>query len=92
MTLQLNENSPKVQMFNNVSIKLKEHQLTSIYAMDQLEKTGKVERIIPSIIHNFHVYVEPLYGAHRNQELKNIKYTIDTNYGILADIVGSGKT
>jgi hypothetical protein len=93
MTLYLSENSPKIQQLKDVNIQFKEHQLTSIYAMNELEKTGKIERTINSIIHNFKVYTKPYFRYNQSsQDFKDIKYIIDTNYGILSDIVGSGKT
>ena len=97
-TILLNENSNKITHTSGLTIKLKEHQLTSIYAMDQLEQTGSVKRTINSYIHKYriveedsHRYYLP-YTRDTNQQLQPINYTIDTNFGILADVVGSGKT
>ena len=98
-TILLTESSPKILPPNDLKIKLKEHQLTSIYAMDQLEKTGKVERTIKSSIYKFQVYPDsssiqysPYWIPSAARNYKDIKYTIETNFGVLADVVGSGKT
>ena len=54
-TLLLDENSPKILQPSDLKIRLKEHQLTSIYAMNKLEQTGKIEQTIKSCIYKFQV-------------------------------------
>jgi hypothetical protein len=95
-TIPLDENSNRIIQPNNLKIKLKEHQLTSIYAMNELENNGKINRNIKSCIYKFQIYDESAANYYwlpdRAKNLKNIDYTIETNFGILSDIVGSGKT
>jgi hypothetical protein len=93
MTIQLlNENSNRIHHPKNISIQLKEHQLTSIYAMYNLEQTGQICRNIKSTIHNLKIYTENDWIPEILKNHKNIDYKIETNFGILADIVGSGKS
>ena len=94
-TLLLTENSNKIISSPNLTIRLKEHQLTSIYAMDELERTGVVKRTITSIIHKYQIHDEERYSFYSrfpDKTSKPIDYIIETNFGILADVVGSGKT
>jgi len=94
-TLLLNENSNKITQSQSLSIQLKEHQLTSVFAMDELERTGCVNRKINSMIHKYRIYEEDMYryfNRNNNKGLRDIEYIIETNFGILADVVGSGKT
>ena len=94
-TLLLTENSNKIVHNQSLNIRLKEHQLTSVYAMDELERTGTVNRKINSMIHKYRIIDEEtshFYRMNTNREVKEIEYKIETNFGILADVVGSGKT
>jgi len=107
MSSTLNENSNKIIHPKGLTIKLKDHQLASIYAMNQLEQNGKVVANIKSIVHRNKAYAESSdryrqYGYYYSYGLydipiakrvyKPIEYTIESNFGILSDIVGSGKT
>ncbi len=97
-TILLTENDQKITHPKGLKIKLKNHQLTSIYAMDKLEQTGKIDRNIKSSIYKFQIYSEDTRSYYYSwlpqnaKKFKDIKYTIETNFGILADVVGSGKT
>jgi len=94
-TILLNETSNKINVSTSLAIRLKEHQLTSVYAMNELERTGKVNRTINSFIHRYRIYEEEMnlyFSRTYERPLEPIEYTIETNYGILADVVGSGKT
>ena len=92
----LNEHNKKIENNNNILIKLKEHQKTSINAMLEFEESGKVVFSKKAYIDNFHVHHEEdgyYYRYHRNdKEFGDIEFEIESNYGILADKVGSGKT
>ena len=97
MSTLLDENTPKIIQPPNLKIKLKEHQYTSCYAMDKLERNGTIEKTIKSSIYKFNIYPADVYqnSFWISQEAKNfrdIDYTIKTNFGILADKVGAGKT
>ena len=100
-TLLLNESSPKINHPKSLKIKLKEHQLTTIHEMNRLEQTGEVNRTISSVIHKFEIYANPnIHTDYYNRywlpdnlkTYKDLNYKIQTNFGILGDIVGSGKT
>ena len=92
--------SPKVIQNNNIKISLKEHQKTAIHAMIKFEETGKVIYTKRAFIHNYQVRDEEMYNHYywrsNNEEFqkrsKDMIFEIETNYGILADKVGSGKT
>lgn len=94
MTTLLNELSEKINQPKNLQIKLKDHQLTSIYYANQLETTGIVTKTINSSIYKFTVYTPNDYYwlPSEVRNTKNINYTIRTNFGIIADKVGAGKT
>jgi len=97
LTTLLNDNAPKIIQPTNLKLKLKEHQITACHAMDKLERNGTIEKTIKSSIYKFNIYpAEKYQNSYRHyQEAKNfrdIDYTIKTNFGILADKVGAGKT
>ena len=92
----LNEESNKIEQNKKILLKLKEHQKTSIAAMLEFEDDGKVTYTKKSYIQNFHIYDEDngyYYRYHEeNNKFDNMRFEIESNYGILADKVGSGKT
>jgi hypothetical protein len=101
----LNADSAKIIQDNRITIKLKEHQKTAINAMLIFEQTGKVSFSKPAYIQNYQIYDEThlnhprYYIADRDeyekkeqQKYKEMNFEIESNYGILADKVGSGKT
>ena len=96
MVSLLTENSPKILHPKNMKIRLKEHQLTSIYSMYQLEIYGQINKIIKSTIYKFDILIDDSYKDRLflppDKTFKDINYKIETNFGILADMVGSGKT
>jgi len=83
----LNHNDSQIIPNNKIKIVLKEHQKTSIYAMLDFEKNKKVSYIKKCIISNNRIST-----TNNNNNLKDIYIEIETNYGILADKVGAGKT
>ena len=87
---QLDKND-LIKIKQNLTLQLKKHQETIICAMLKLENNGysnvKYEsRVIKNIIECKDDY------AWRNDEYKLLKFQIETNFGILADKVGAGKT
>lgn len=92
----LTENSSRILHPKNMTIKLKEHQLTSIYYMNQLETTGEINKTIKSVIYKFDILIDDPYKDRYflplDKVYNDIEYKIESNFGILADIVGSGKT
>lgn len=91
---------PKIIQDNKIKIKFKEHQRTAIRAMIDFEETGIVKFTKKAIISNYNIYDKDYYDRYyfyRNHtdildELKDTKIEIESNYGILADKVGAGKT
>ena len=99
----LNENSSKIIQDSRIKISLKEHQKTAIKAMIDFEDRGIVKFSREAAIQHFHIVDKEererenswYYNYYRNNqeiEYKNISFEIESNYGILADKVGSGKT
>ena len=98
--------SDKIFQNNMIKIKLKEHQKTAINAMLKFEETGIVAFTKKAYISNYNIYDEthynrygyyygynnPAYEEEQKKKFKNMRFEIETNYGILADKVGSGKT
>jgi hypothetical protein len=88
----------KIIQNDSIKIKLKEHQKTAIHAMIEFENIGKVTFSRKARVKNYHIYDadDPYYRymGYRNDDknFKNMDFEIESNYGILADKVGSGKT
>lgn len=74
---QLDENDVKIPQPKNVSIDLMEHQKTAVYAMLQFEKNRKIVQKNVTI-------------PYLNCKDDTVMY--HSNFGILADRVGAGKT
>ncbi len=86
---ELDENSPMIKHPNGLKIKLKPHQLTSIYAMKELEKNASIVIDKPDITSGLYQCIK--YNLDNN-EFVNSTFIMETNSAILADKVGSGKT
>lgn len=96
----LSSESPKIIQNDNIKISLKEHQKTAIKAMINFEETGKVIFSKKAYIQNYQIkdeeelnrYSWRTYNEEYRKYFKEMYFEIETNYGILADKVGSGKT
>jgi len=80
--LELNDNNYQAQQPENVFIKLKPHQLTSLYKAIEMENQGELNYKIKNISDNAILA--------NDEEYINVK--IGTNVGIIGDMVGYGKT
>jgi len=80
--LELNENNKIAHQSNKILIKLKPHQLTSLYKAVDMERNGNINYRIK----NFNYY------GQSNIDNNYTNVTIGTNVGILGDKVGYGKT
>lgn len=104
----LKEDSPQLlkkdidKIYTNLNVSLKTHQQTCINAMLSLENDNKIIieeecKISKNVIifkkdYINYQYHYPLFGATADIEFKMHKFEINTNFGILADKVGAGKT
>jgi hypothetical protein len=93
----LNSDSRQIIQNNKIKIELKEHQKTAIYAMLDFEETGTVSFIEKGYIRNYNIYHSPTSintntSSSSTSNTNDINIEIETNYSILADKVGSGKT
>ena len=99
----LTQDSPKIIQDQRIKIKLKEHQKTAINAMINFEETGIVAFTKKAYVKNYQLYDETQYDRYyywrrpediekEKEKYKEMRFEIETNYGILADKVGSGKT
>jgi len=98
----LTQESPKIIQDQRIKIKLKEHQKTAIDAMINFENTGIVAFTKKAYVKNYQIFDEDTHNRYYyywrnndnelNNRYKNMRFEIETNYGILADKVGSGKT
>lgn len=86
-----------------LKVTLKKHQETSIKAMLDLETNGKLDISLDSYVFKQNIHMEqenPYYNYYyyyRNNNMARTNYkkndfTVKTNFGILSDKVGSGKT
>lgn len=96
----LNCDSSKIIQDEKIKIILKEHQKTAIKGMIEFEENGKVSFTKRAYIYNYQLY-DDVYNnyeysfnskKYNKEKIKDMNFEIETNYGILADKVGSGKT
>ena len=91
----LNIGDNKIIENNKILVQLKEHQKTIIHAMLEFEETGKISFKKKGFIHNYNLYddISNNYDYfYKKNKSKDMNIEIETNFGILADKVGSGKT
>lgn len=86
----LDETSPAIKQPRGLKIKLRPHQLTSVYAMLELEKQGTIIIDKPEITSGLYSAIK--WNLRDATEFTNSTFIIETNSAILADKVGSGKT
>jgi len=88
--LELDVNDIQYKQPEKIKIKLKPHQLSSLYKAIMMENSGDLTYKIK----NFHVYSSLFYDNSNiiNNEEEETEITIKTNMGILGDKVGYGKT
>lgn len=79
--LELDESSPSYKQPENIKTQLKPHQLACLYKAKLMENYGTINYNINSDNYN------DIYNTRLNGE-----YKINTNIGIIGDIVGYGKT
>ena len=79
--LELDESSPSYKQPENIKIQLKPHQLACLYKAKLMETYGIINYNINSKNYN------DIFNTGLNGE-----YKINTNIGIIGDIVGYGKT
>ena len=79
--LELDESSPSYKQPENIKIQLKPHQLACLYKAKLMENYGIINYNINSKNYN------DIFNTGLNGE-----YKINTNIGIIGDIVGYGKT
>jgi len=90
--------SQKIIQDDKIKIPLKEHQKTAIYAMIKFESNGIISFVQDSIIKDYRIYsykeINECYYWRTGfkEKCRKMNIEIETNYGILADKVGSGKT
>ena len=91
--IELNENDKIIQQNENIKIKLKPHQLTSLYKAIDMENNGIINYKITNI-HKYNSLIYMLYGKYNNNNNNNNNniISISTNVGIIGDMVGYGKT
>ena len=86
----LDENSPTIKHPKGIKIKLRPHQLTSICAMQELEKQASIIIDKPDVSSGlYHTVRSRLTDV---SDFTGSTFVIETNSAILADKVGSGKT
>lgn len=86
----LDENSPTIKQPKGLKIKLKEHQLTSIAAMRELESQGSIIIDKPDVASGLYHTVK--YKLRDVDEFTDSTFVVETNSAILADRTGAGKT
>jgi len=85
--LELNGNNFQASQSDKILVKLKPHQLTSLYKAIEMENNGAINYKLHDIYH----ITDTIMTANSEDELYT-KVKIGTNIGILGDMVGYGKT
>src|SRR5690606_14454511 len=83
---------PSIKQPKGLKVKLKPHQLTSIAAMRELEKQGSIIIDKPSVNIDTNLYYAAKVAMEDTSKFHESTFILETNYAILADKVGSGKT
>lgn len=88
----MNETWPRTTQPENMSIRLRKHQLTCISAMMQMENDGHV--LVDNAKNNleFKYLVKNKLREENVDKMLECTYMIESNTGILGDGVGSGKS
>lgn len=88
--IEIDENAPRARQPQEILIKMKDHQLACLEKAITMERTGQITYDIKD---NIHVNIQDIFRYHPSfsHRIKN-KVTVNTNIGILGDIVGYGKT
>lgn len=86
----LDENSPTIKQPKGLKIKLRQHQLTSICAMNELEKQGTIIIDKPDLDSGLYHTIK--YKMTDIEEFTGSTFVMETNSAILADPVGTGKS
>jgi superfamily II DNA or RNA helicase len=85
--VEINHSDPRSAQPSKILLELKNHQLASLYKAIHMEKHGCVKYDIKTNIRSMTMSI-PNYHAVNIKD----KVTMNTNIGILGDIVGYGKT
>ena len=82
---EIDDRTPRAQQPKRIKLNLKAHQLACLYKAVQMEQTGKI---------CYNIKETPFCSSYHEQHNKNIKDKVQmqSNVGIIGDIVGYGKT
>jgi hypothetical protein len=88
--VEIDEDAPRASQPDKILLQLKDHQLACLYKAMMMEKTGKINYDVKNNIH-LNIQNNNRYYHGTNTNIKD-SVTVNTNIGILGDIVGYGKT
>jgi superfamily II DNA or RNA helicase len=89
--IEIDENASRAIQPEKILIKLKEHQLACLHKACIMERNGSIQyNITESLLDYYNDYMPYTRAAHNTNIKDNV--TVNTNIGILGDIVGYGKT
>jgi len=86
--VEINEHAPRAQQPKKIKIQLKAHQLACLYKAMLMEQKGSVSYDIKSASQYSNITA---YDRITSKNVKD-KVTLNSNIGIIGDIVGYGKT
>ncbi len=89
-SIEIDETAPRAKQPDKIQMKLKEHQLACLHKALLMEQTGKLHYNLTEDIHINLSDNTRYYNANNHRILNKVK--VNTNIGILGDIVGYGKT
>lgn len=85
---KLDEDSERIKQPKGLKIELKPHQAASVYAMRQIEQKGSIVIENPDITSDFYQIVSTV----SMKEFSKSVFKISTDFAILGDKVGAGKS
>lgn len=84
-SIEIMEDDLRAEQPEKIKTELKPHQLASLYKAQLLESTGSLQYNVP----NPELYMRPVRGKNA---LYRDNFVVQTNMGLIGDIVGYGKT
>lgn len=89
-SVEIDHNAPRARQPDKIKMIMKDHQLACLQKAIMMETIGEIKYDIKD---NLHLNVQDVFRYHHSysHKIKN-KVTVNTNIGILGDIVGYGKT
>lgn len=87
--VEIDRCAPRARQPDKILMKMKDHQLACLHKATLMERTGEIKYDIKG---NLHANIQDVFRYHNFCNKIKDKVIVNTNIGILGDIVGYGKT